>query len=299
MAFRAMLPTLFQPDNTTEVLFVMPYKDKVCGIYKITNKIDGKFYVGSSNNLEKRKREHFWSLRRNEHVNDYLQNAFNKYGEENFVFEVLEYVDNESDLLKVEQYYLDLLKPYDRSIGYNLCEDARGGGLAGEKNPNYQKPMTEEQKRKISESLKGHRHSFLTRMKISKSRKGKYGGKNHPMYGKPVPLERRKKQSEVMRGRFCGEKNPFYGKKHTEETKAKMRKAKTGKIGEQCSNSIKIVQLTKEGEFIKEFSAMQEAQRETGIWASNIQKCCTGQLKTTGGFRWMYAHEYQRIKDAQ
>jgi group I intron endonuclease len=269
------------------------------GIYRIVNIVDGKFYLGSSNNLAKREREHIWALRKGNHVNDYLQKAFNKYGEANFKFEVLEYVTNESDLRNVEQKYLDSLKPYIRSIGYNLCEDSRGGGLSGENNPNYQKPMSNEQKLAISKTLKGHLVSDETRKKISKARKGKYAGEKHPMYGKPVPLQRRKRQSEIMKGKFVGEKNPFYGKKHTDEAKIKMGDAHRGKTGAQCPNSIRIVQLTKNGKPIKIFDAMQEAQRETGIWASNIQKCCKGKLKTAGGYKWMYYDDYIKQESKQ
>jgi group I intron endonuclease len=268
---------------------------KNMGIYMIINKVNGKFYIGSTNNLRKRKREHFWALSRGNHVNDYLQKAYNKFGEKNFEFKVLEYVNNEDDLLEREQYYLDLLKPYIRIIGYNLCKEARGGGLIGEKNPNYQKPMSAEQKQKISKALKGHSVSDITREKISVARKGKYCGKNHPMYGRSVSIERRMYQSRIMKQRYSGENNPFYGKKHTEEARKKMSEAKKGRTGEQCPNSISIVQLTKTGSFIKEFGSMQEAQRETGIWASNIQKCCSGKLKTAGGFKWMYADDYYKL----
>ena len=51
-----------------------------CGIYKIVNKIDGKYYVGSSKHIYKRWRKHKSLLRHNKHLNDYLQNAFNLYG---------------------------------------------------------------------------------------------------------------------------------------------------------------------------------------------------------------------------
>ena len=200
---------------------------------------------------------------------------------------------------KIEQKYLDLYKPYIRSIGYNLCEDSRGGGLSGEKNPNYQKPMSIEQRLAISRTLKGHPVPLEVRLKISMAKRGKYTGEKHPMYGKPVPLERRKRHSEIMKGRYSGRKNPFYGKTHSEEARAKMSNAHKGKTGAQCPNSIKIVQLTKEGTILKIFDAMQEAQRETGIWASNIQKCCKGKLKTTGGYKWMYYNDYIKQESKQ
>lgn len=85
------------------------------GIYKITNKTNGKFYIGSSKNISKRFREHKLDLKKNKHKNKKLQNAFNKYGEENFIFEILEECNLEN-LLVLENKYYQELKPF-----YNLC----------------------------------------------------------------------------------------------------------------------------------------------------------------------------------
>ena len=70
------------------------YEDKYLknksGIYQIRNLVNNKIYVGSSNNLYRRKTyEHFRELRLNKHHNKYLQNSYNCHGEENFVFEVI------------------------------------------------------------------------------------------------------------------------------------------------------------------------------------------------------------------
>lgn len=265
------------------------------GIYKVQNLQNGKFYLGSSNNLAKRRREHFWALMHNKHTNPYLQNAFNKHGKGNFRFIVLEHVRDEDRLREIEQRYLDRYNACDRDVGYNINEYADGGGLFGESNPNYGKPMSEEQKRKISRTLMGHPVSLETRRKMSEARKGKYGGKKHPLYGKPVSHEKRMRQSKLMKDRYTGERNPFYGKTHSKKTREKMSKAKRGKTGKLCPNSIEIVQLTLDGNFVSKHDAMRAAQRETGIWASNIQKCCVGQLKQTGGYRWMYYEDYSNL----
>ena len=203
---------------------------KNMGIYKILNLENGKFYLGSSNNLKKRKREHFWALKEGKHDNPYLQNAFNKYGEEKFVFEVIEYVYKEENLRLIEQNYLDKYDACNRDIGYNINKYASGGGLIGEDNPNYGKPMSEEQKQKIRETMIGRKYSLERRRNMSKGRKGKCIGKNHPMYGKPVSEARRKHQSKIMKGRYAGENNPFYGQKHSEETRNKISLANMGRV---------------------------------------------------------------------
>lgn len=86
------------------------------GIYKITNKVNGKFYIGSSNNLNKRWQQHISELNNQKHYNPYLQKSFNKYGIDKFSFDILEIIECEELLLKLEQKYMDELKPE-----YNLC----------------------------------------------------------------------------------------------------------------------------------------------------------------------------------
>lgn len=80
------------------------------GIYKIQNICNGKFYIGSTKNLQHRKTNHFAELRRNNHGNKILQNSFNKYKEESFVFEVLEFCEPE-ERFELEQIYLDVYQP--------------------------------------------------------------------------------------------------------------------------------------------------------------------------------------------
>lgn len=93
-------------------------------IYKITNIVNDKFYIGSASFYDKRIGTHISLLRKGEHDNIYLQSAFNKYGESNFRFEIIEAVDCKENLLNREQYWLDITKCYNRAIGYNLCRNA-------------------------------------------------------------------------------------------------------------------------------------------------------------------------------
>lgn len=76
------------------------------GIYKIVNLQTGKYYVGSTKDFKKRKQTHFSGLKNNYHPNKHLQNAYNKYGIDNFKFEIIEYVQEEL-LLDIEQTYID------------------------------------------------------------------------------------------------------------------------------------------------------------------------------------------------
>jgi len=97
------------------------------GIYKITCTAAGKFYIGSSVNLKRRKFWHFCQLRNNKHANLHLQAAYQKYGKESFVFEVLEFFKENiltEEVIQIEQTYLDNLQSYNPKIGYNLCKVA-------------------------------------------------------------------------------------------------------------------------------------------------------------------------------
>lgn len=134
----------------------------ISGIYKITNRVNGKFYLGRSKDIEKRKSQHFHALmsESREHINNHLQNAFNKYGRDAFVFEVIELVD-ESNAVEREQYYLDTLTPWDQTIGYNISRSAKGGSVSGEEHPGSL--LTEDQVAEIKINLMtGEKHRDIS-----------------------------------------------------------------------------------------------------------------------------------------
>lgn len=216
------------------------------GIYRIVNTKNGKCYVGSALSGNKRREEHKNDLKSNRHHNRYLQNAWNKHGEECFKFEVLLYCDREN-LLFYEQRAIDVYQSAD-GRGYNLSPTA-GSTLGME--------FTEEAKKKISESLmgnipwnKGKPWSDEMKLKLSKAHKGQVSwskGKTG-VYSKDtikkmsearkgvVPWNKgktgvysegtRRKMSEACIGR----PSPNKGKSPSEEARQKMREAKENYI---------------------------------------------------------------------
>lgn len=93
----------------------------VSGIYVIKSKESEKIYVGQSSNIYKRWEEHKRALRSNYHANKHLQRAFDKYGESNFEFSILENCTIK-DLDERELFYINELKSYDSNYGYNATE---------------------------------------------------------------------------------------------------------------------------------------------------------------------------------
>ena len=91
---------------------------KTQGIYKITNLINNKCYIGQSRNIESRIKKHFSNLEKNIHHSQYLQEDFNKYGKENFSIEILETINDLDLLLIVEDFYIKKFHAY--GCGYNM-----------------------------------------------------------------------------------------------------------------------------------------------------------------------------------
>lgn len=94
------------------------------GIYKITCLPTGKIYIGGAVNLRKRWNEHRAALRARRHRSQYLQRAWNKYGESAFEFSIVELLMFAEDVLFREQHWLDQTHCSDPAIGYNSCRFA-------------------------------------------------------------------------------------------------------------------------------------------------------------------------------
>lgn len=105
---------------------------KKSGIYKIQSIVEPeKFYIGSSVNIQNRKRQHFSMLKLNKHDATYLQNYYNKHGKESLVFHIIEECSQEI-LIQREQYYIDTLRPVfnsrknaESNFGHKFSEEVR------------------------------------------------------------------------------------------------------------------------------------------------------------------------------
>ena len=168
------------------------------GIYKIINVINDKFYVGSAVDLKRRKTRHFSELRKNKHNNRHLQAAWNKYGEQAFVFVVIEDVAPEADLLAAENVWLHahVGKDYCYNIGVDATAPMQG--MSGTSSPTWGYRHTQEAISIIRAASTGRKQDAETvQRKISH------------LLGKPKPAAVRAKISATL----SGEGNFWYGKK--------------------------------------------------------------------------------------
>lgn len=113
---------------------------------------------------------------------------------------------------------------------------------------------------------------------------------------------RNKRLGNILKEKKVNVGNKYrLGKKHTQESKDKMSITHKGKVlsqehKEKCAKAHQkpILQLTKQGEFIKKFDSAKQAGEELNIFATSITACCKGKQKTTGGFKFKYLEEIKK-----
>lgn len=200
-------------------------------VYKITNTVNNKVYIGQTvGTLKRRMTNHKSAINSKRNKHTLLHMAFIEYGIENFNIEEIEKCNNIDELNNREIYWIKQYNSTNREFGYNFT---RGGGDRG---TTRGIPLTEEHKRKIGDA--------------------QLGVKNH-RFGKPI--------SDMH------------------------KKSITKKL------SVPIVQLTKSGEYIREWKSIREASIALNIDDSQIVKVCKGKAKTIGGYRWKYREGNGRI----
>ena len=157
-------------------------RNRICGIYQIQSKIKyNKIYVGSAIDIYLRWLGHIEELRKNKHHNPKLQCHYNKYGESDLQFSILLGCEKE-DLLKYEQFFIDSLNPW-----FNIQKVA--GSPLGKK-------MSDEEKRKHSEAMKGINTWMNGRIPWNKGKKGLQVSWRKGLTGFKESKETRKKKSE-------------------------------------------------------------------------------------------------------
>lgn len=216
--------------------------NKKIGIYKIVNIKTGKFYLGSSKDIDQRWKIHKKELRSRKHHSAHLQYSWNKHGANAFILEILEELASVDTLKEREQYYLDTLNPWKDKIGYNMCKDAVGNDTLSD-HPNKKQIV-----KKISLSLKKYQESLTQEEKEEIARKISTANK-----GRKFSKEHKKNKSLAQ----TGNKNHRFGKSMSEEQKIKISQANKGVNNCQVMSKVSI-----KGNI---YNSISEAVRETGI----------------------------------
>lgn len=288
-------------------------------VYKHTNKINGKVYVGQTcNNINKR-----WRNGEGYKNCTLFYRAIQKYGWDNFEHEIIKSNLSQTEANELESFYIFLYKSTDKNYGYNV----RTGG--------ENSLLSEETKDKIRKANTGRKHNSVTKKKLSELNKGE----NNPNWNKPRPESVRRKISKSNKGRIFsenhkeklsenhasvdGEKNPFWGRQHSEQTKKLLSQKLSGenhpmygkhpsqetkdKIGkahkgmhhtEETKKKLgRPVMCVETGEI---FYSAVEAGKAVGVSGTCITSCCTGKQKTSGGYHWIYKkEENEEINETQ
>lgn len=220
------------------------------GIYKITCLIDGKVYIGQSINLKQRLQQHKSQLKKNKHFNYHLQCAYNKYGADNFIFEVIaEYTAKQ--LNDMETYWRDYYYP---NI-YNLGNTGNVG------------TVSEETKQKISKSV----HETISKL-TDEERKAKFYNPGSWRPGHHHSPEVIAKISKSLKGK------PAY--QRTEKIRLKCQLSSPNKKA--------VNQYDREGHYMCSFLSLAEAGRKLNLNSSNINSCCRRKYRTYHNFIFRY-----------
>lgn len=257
---------------------------KVGGIYKIENRINGKVYIGQTSNLHKRKLEHFAALRRGNHCNKHLQFAFNKYGEENFKFEVIETCPP-SDRDAREIYWIDTLNATNDKIGYNIAD----GGSSGGGKSSYRQVIclsTNCIYRSVSDAAKHHGVTTATitsacKMRYSRGMKSKlYRQSTFWMYYDEYTLLSDKDKSKILYN---------------------LLDSRLDALDEFSTKTSIPVVLLNTG---VEYGSISEAAKEYNLDISTVSRCCKHKQHSAGEdpitnerLCWVFKDEYNSMSD--
>lgn len=285
--------------------------NRIAGVYEIRNIMNGHKYIGSSVNVPRRWAEHKRKLNANEHHSIALQRAWNKYGADNFTFEILEEVADKISCVSREQAWLDKCTPE-----YNIAPNANTpGGCV----------VSAETRKKLSESGKRlaqnpeyaskMRQILLTKAVPAAARRVRTEA-DHERSVKhyqdvydliharhEIICDQCGKMFIAEKGRFCSNNcksqwrrdNGLDNEVRTckvcgkEFITSKYSKAVT--CSKTCSGSRWIVGIDSTGQIVCRFRNALEASKNVGVDNSTISRAIKGKYHTAGGFIWRYADE--------
>ena len=158
------------------------------GIYQWRQRSTGRKYYGSTIDFRRRSKDHYNLLCDNKHFNIHLQRAWNKYGANDFVFEVVEIVTDKAKMLIREQWYLDHAVKWGKD--FNIAKSAGSPAI----------PWTKERRQAQARVMTGKILPASTRERMGKAHKAN-GQKPPSPKGKTLPEAQKKKIGDANRGK--------------------------------------------------------------------------------------------------
>lgn len=273
-------------------------------VYEIVNLINNKKYIG--------KRSCHCSIESDDYMGSgvALKKAYKKYGRNNFRKNIIKICSSSDEAYLYEKYLIEKVHAYESKMYYNIAGGGKGAGV-GESHPNFNMIVSEETRLKLSKSLKGKPKPESQRIKLSQYHTGRH-----------LKEETKEKLRVHFSQRYKGEGNPFYGRKHTDETKERLRQLNLGKKqseetkakydrwgeknpmygrkGELSPNSLKIICLNT----CEIFECIREGAKKYSLDVSSLAKCCKGNLKSCGKLNgqpllWMYYSKYINLTEEE
>lgn len=284
-------------------------------IYKVTNTINGKIYIGqTTQGLIKRKYNHVWAATNDKYknkCNDFFHNAMKKYGFNKFEWCLIDECDNKEELDKKEKYYINKFKSF---VGFNNCN---GYNLTAGGKGNSGVVFSELHKKRLSDSMKGKKMSEAAKQKIRDNAKinPNYGNKGRQMSDITKEKLRQcnlgKKASDITKlNMSIAQKkitNRRKGWKHTEEAKERMSKSTrgnknpmygipspmTGRVGKHNTQSKVYVIITPNGDEFKVHGLKNFCENYTKekLWSNVLVKVARKKQDNHKGYKCRYYDE--------
>jgi group I intron endonuclease len=189
-------------------------RTQISCIYEIVNIKNNERYIGSAKDFNRRRRNHLNLLKKNKHHSNKLQNNYNKYGECNFNFYIIEELLDPINLITREQYYLDLIKPklnMTLIAGLNSSQGLKRSKETCKKISEALKGkgLSEYHKKSVSDTLTGKKQSNETKQKRSDEIKKFHRNKDEPI------LQYSKDGSFIKKWKNPKEITDFFGDQRT------------------------------------------------------------------------------------
>jgi len=278
------------------------------GVYIIINNLNNKIYIGATKDIYARIKLHLSDLVNNKHTNNHLQSAWDKYGGENFEFDILEFCE-EKYIYSMENYWINITGALNRKFGYNKQEGS----------PTKNGKWSIASRRKLSKSCTGKKRTEEQRRQMSILQKELGISPEHRLKmtegvrrAMSIPIIMFDLENNILQ-RFssaaCAEREiginattiSYNLKKHTRTCKGKVfiyEKEYNKDIDytpREPLNQRKVYLYNRKKEYINEFSSITELCKFLNITRnSTITEKCKKNLETLNSLWYSYYFTYKK-----